>query len=259
MISDLYRTPDSLPQHLRFLAGGGEATRLIVERDWTGHPMGQPESWPDILKSNLSTVLNSPESMILAWGTDELTFFFNETYFPLLGPRLAWAMGAPFHEVWADAWAQAKPIIDDAFVGRSQRFTDLPWKLDTDRGQADTWFTFSYSRILDAQGEVVGLFILTNETTDRVLADAALKRSQDELEAANRLLEQRVEERTAERDRVWQLTNDLMATALMTAGLLSVDASVWQLLRGSAIILVAVMKHFVLLDLLTRAQVRVRV
>jgi len=52
---------------------------------------------------------------------------------------------------------------------------------------------------------------------------------------------------------------DLLATALMTAGLLSVDASVWQLLRGSAIILVAVMKHFVLLDLLTRAQVRVRV
>ena len=52
---------------------------------------------------------------------------------------------------------------------------------------------------------------------------------------------------------------DLLATALMTAGLLSVDASVWQLLRGSAIILVAVMKHFVLLDLLTRAQVSVRV
>jgi len=47
---------------------------------------------------------------------------------------------------------------------------------------------------------------------------------------------------------------DLLATALMTAGLLSVDASVWQLLRGSAIILVAVMKHFVLLDHLTRAQ-----
>ena len=231
MISDLYRTPDSLPQHLRFLAGGGEATRLIVERDWTGHPMGQPESWPDILKSNLSTVLNSPESMILAWGTDELTFFFNETYFPLLGPRLAWAMGAPFHEVWADAWAQAKPIIDDAFAGRSQRFTDLPWKLDTDRGQADTWFTFSYSRILDAQGEVIGLFILTNETTDRVLADAALKRSQHELEAANRLLEQRVEERTAERDRVWQLTNDLMATARLDGFLIQVNPA-WERLLG---------------------------
>ncbi|MES3048613.1 MULTISPECIES: PAS domain S-box protein [Sphingomonas] len=119
--------------------------------------------------------------MILAWGREELTFFFNETYFPLLGPRLPWSMGAPFRDVWADAWTQAKPIIDDAFEGKSQRFTDLPWKLATDRGPADTWFTFSYSRILDAEGEVAGLFILTNETTDRVLGDAALRQSEERL------------------------------------------------------------------------------
>lgn len=231
MISDIYRDPASLPDPLRFLAGGGEATRLILERDWTGHPLGSPADWPDILKSNLSTVLNSPESMILAWGTEKMTFFFNETYFPLLGPRLSWAMGSPFEEVWADAWAQAKPIIDDAFEGRSQRFTDMPWKLDTDRGAADTWFTFSYSRILDPRGEVAGLFILTNETTARVVADAALVRSQDELREANRLLEQRVEQRTAERDRVWQLTNDLMATARLDGFLLQVNPA-WERLLG---------------------------
>jgi len=119
----------------------------------------------------MSLVLNSPESIILAWGRDELSFFFNEAYFPLLGPRLAWAMGSPFREVWADGWAQAKPIIDDAFAGRSQRFTNLPWKLDTDRGRADTWFSFSYSRILDANGDIAGLFILTSETTEQVLAE----------------------------------------------------------------------------------------
>jgi PAS domain S-box-containing protein len=181
MISDSFRDPASLPPHLRFLAGGGEATRLILARDWSTHPLGPPEHWPDSLKATLSTVLNSPESMILAWGRDELTFFFNETYFPLLGPRLSWAMGAPFHEVWADAWAQARPIIDDAFAGQSQRFTDLPWKLGTDRGRADTWFTFSYSRILDTNGDVAGLFIFTNETTDRVLADAALRESEERL------------------------------------------------------------------------------
>lgn len=181
MISDVFRTPASLPAGLQFLAGGGEASRLIVYRDWSNHPLGPPEGWPDILKSTLSTVLNSPESMILAWGREELTFFFNETYFPLLGPRLPWSMGAPFRDVWADAWTQAKPIIDDAFEGKSQRFTDLPWKLATDRGPADTWFTFSYSRILDAEGEVAGLFILTNETTDRVLGDAALRQSEERL------------------------------------------------------------------------------
>jgi PAS domain S-box-containing protein len=181
MISDVSREPHSLPPELRFLAGGGAATRLIVERDWSGHPLGRPETWPDILKSNLSTVLNSPESMILAWGSEELTFFFNEAYFPLLGPRLSWAMGAPFRVVWADAWEQAKPIIDDAFAGRSQRFTDLPWKLDTDRGPAETWFTFSYSRILDPRGDIAGLFVFTNETTERVLADADLRGSEERL------------------------------------------------------------------------------
>lgn len=116
----------SLAPRLRFLAGGGEATRLILARDWSGHPLGTPEDWPDALKMSLSTILNSPESMILAWGEHDLFFFFNETYFPLLGPRLSWAMGTPFEDVWADGWAQAKPIIDDAFAGRSPRFVDLP-------------------------------------------------------------------------------------------------------------------------------------
>ena len=163
---------------LTFLGGGGEAARMIRERDWSDHPLGQPGTWPTELRTALSLVLNSPESMILAWGPD-LTFFFNDTYFPLLGPRLPWAMGERFDVVWADAWAQAKPIIDDAFAGRSRRFDDLPWKLDTDRGPADTWFSFSYSRVLDGEGRIAGLFIFTNETTARVLADRALRESEE--------------------------------------------------------------------------------
>ena len=183
MIPDTYSDPASLPAGLRFLAGGGEATRLILARDWSAHPMGPPERWPDAFKATLSTVLNSPESMILCWGADELHFFFNATYIPLLGPRVGWAMGSTFREVWADALDQAMPIIADAFAGRSQRFDDLPWRLDTDRGPADTWFTFSYSRILDADGAVAGLFIFTNDTTARVLADAALREREERYRA----------------------------------------------------------------------------
>ena len=161
-----------------FLAGGGEAARMIRERDWSDHPLGPPGTWSPEFRAAVSLVLNSPESMILAWGPD-LHVFFNDTYSPLLGPRLAWAMGERFDVVWADAWEQAKPIIEDAFAGRSRRFDDLPWKLDTDRGRAETWFSFSYSRVLDCEGRVAGLFILTNETTKRVLGDRALRESEE--------------------------------------------------------------------------------
>ena len=167
-----------MSESLAFLAGGGEAAHMIRTRDWSGHPLGAPETWPEGLRVALSLVLNSPESMILAWGPD-LTFFFNDAYVPLLGPRLPWAMGERFDVVWADAWDQARPIIDDAFAGCSRRFDDLPWKLATDRGGADTWFTFSYSRVLDGAGGVAGLFVFTNETTARVLGDKALRESEE--------------------------------------------------------------------------------
>jgi PAS domain S-box-containing protein len=208
---DLPPSPlDDLPPGLGFLAGGGAATRLILTRDWRTHPLGPPEGWPVAFKSALSLLLNSPESMILCWDADELFFFFNETYFPLLGPRLDRAMGTPMREVWSDGWAQAKPIIDDAFAGRSQRFVDLPWRLDTDRGAAETWWSFSYSRVLDAEGAIAGLFIFTNETTQRVLADRALVASRSELVHLNADLARQVEARTAERDRMWAASPDLM-------------------------------------------------
>ncbi|KTW03419.1 ATP-binding protein [Sphingomonas sanguinis] len=222
---------------LAFLEGGGEATRLILARDWTGHPMGPPQDWPESFRIPLSLVLNSPESMILAWGPD-LHFFFNETYFPLLGPRLSWAMGARFDEVWADALEQARPIIDDALAGRTQRFVDLPWKLDTDRGEAHTFWSFSYSRVLDGEGKVAGLFIFTNETTARVHADAALRESQaqlsqalEELRGLNVTLEQRIIERTAERDRMWDVSPDLL-TVIDPEGTIRRINPAWRVLLG---------------------------
>ncbi|MCJ2020385.1 ATP-binding protein [Methylobacterium sp. E-065] len=225
---------------LAFLAGGGEAARMIRARDWSGHPLGPPDSWQPEFRAALSLVLNSPESMILAWGPD-LHFFFNDTYFPLLGPRLPWAMGARFDAVWADAWDQAKPIIEAALAGRPERFVDLPWQLDTDRGARETWWSFSYSRVLDAAGDVVGLFILTSETTGRVLADTALTESRAQLEAAltelgrlNANLAQQVADRTADRNALWTLSTDMMLRTAFDGTMLAVNPAWTEVLGWQA-------------------------
>jgi len=231
-MTDLPLPPsDDLPPGLGFLAGGGAATRLILARDWRDHPLGPPDRWPGPLKTALSLLLNSPESMILCWDAGELFFFFNETYFPLLGPRLDWAMGTPMREVWADAWEQARPIVDDAFAGRSQRFVDLPWKLATDRGAAETWWSFSYSRVLDEHGGNAGLFIFTNETTQRVLADRALTESRAELVTLNADLARQVARRTAERDRMWNASPDLMVVVAPDGRYLAVNPA-WTEILG---------------------------
>nr|WP_276592721.1 MULTISPECIES: PAS domain-containing sensor histidine kinase [unclassified Methylobacterium] len=213
---------------------------MIRARDWSGHPLGPPESWPAEFRAALSLVLNSPESMILAWGPD-LHFFFNDTYFPLLGPRLPWAMGARFDAVWADAWDQAKPIIEAALAGRPERFVDLPWQLDTDRGARETWWSFSYSRVLDATGDVVGLFILTSETTGRVLADTALTESRAQLEAAltelgrlNATLAQQVADRTADRNALWTLSTDMMLRTAFDGTMLAVNPAWTEVLGWQA-------------------------
>ena len=39
-------TAAPLEPSLRFLAGGGAATQLILDRDWSDHPLGPPQDWP---------------------------------------------------------------------------------------------------------------------------------------------------------------------------------------------------------------------
>ena len=140
-------------------------------------------------------------------------------------------MGERFDKVWADGWDQAKPILDAAFLGKPERFVDLPWKLGEDRGARDTWWTFSYSRVLDRDGKVAGLFIFTNETTQKYLGDIALRESEARYRELSASLEAEVKRRGEERDRLWTTTNDLMGTATVGGYLKAVNPA-WSTLLG---------------------------
>ena len=163
-----------------FPQAGGEMGAQIRARDWSSTPLGPTEGWPPALKVALNLVLGSPESMFLAWGP-KLAFFFNDTYRPILGPRLPRALGASLPELWSDVWEQVRPMVELALSGTASRYDDLPLTMSRHGVEEMTWWSFSYSPLRDGDGAVVGLFCVTNETTQRVLSERALRAREADL------------------------------------------------------------------------------
>lgn len=167
------------------------AAELLAAVDWEAHVLGPRATWPGALRVMLGTMLDSPESMYLVWGP-ERTFFFNDAYIPILGPRLPAAMGARFETLWADAWPTVEPAFRKAEAGESTRFVDMPVPMARYGAPEDTWWTFSYSPVRDAAGAIVGVLCHTNETTERVRGEQARAEAVAQQDLLNRELSHRV-------------------------------------------------------------------
>ena len=170
---------ESVSRPKEFPQAGGEMGALVRAHDWSRTPLGPIAGWPAALKVTLNPVLASPESMFLAWGPD-LTFFFNDIYRPILGPRLSWALGAPMSELWSDVWEQVRPSVELALSGTASRFDDLPLTMARHGVGEETWWSFSHSPVRDEHDAVVGLFCVVTETTQRVLTERTLASAAEE-------------------------------------------------------------------------------
>ncbi|TXM74514.1 PAS domain-containing protein [Methylobacterium sp. WL69] len=165
---------------MTFPNAGGEMGAMMRAHDWNRTPLGPVDGWPAALKVAVNLILASPESMFLAWGP-ELTFLFNDTYRPILGPRLSWALGATMPELWSDVWDHVRPAVEKAFAGTASRFDDLPLTMARRGVEEETWWSFSYSPVYDEADTVMGLLCTVTETTQRVLTERALRAREAEL------------------------------------------------------------------------------
>src|SRR6476469_3929524 len=129
--------------------------------------------------------------MFVAWGS-ELTFLYNDPYAEILGAKHPAALGRPFHDIWSEIWSDIRPLVDSAMAGEANYREDMPLVMNRRGYDEQTWFTFSYSPVLDDEGRVAGMFCAVFETTARVLAERALRELND-------TLERRVETAVAER------------------------------------------------------------
>ncbi|WP_210168229.1 PAS domain S-box protein [Microvirga massiliensis] len=127
-------------------------------------------------------MLSSAFPTYLAWGP-ELTSFYNDAYIPIMGDKPN-GLGRPLPEVWSEVWDIIGPITKRAMRGEASYFEDLPLTLMRRGYPEATWFSFSYSPIRDETGGVGGILCTVYETTQRVQAETALRRSEARLQAA---------------------------------------------------------------------------
>ncbi len=154
---------------------------------WADTPLGPIECWPQSLVTAVSICLNSRFPMFVWWGAD-LINIYNDGYIPMLGARHPEALGRPAQTTWNDIWAevgrQADLVMKQGIATWNER---AHLRMERHGYPEDTWFTWSYSPIVDETGRIGGLFCAVTEDTPRVRAE----QQRDRLEAARQLAQVR--------------------------------------------------------------------
>lgn len=141
--------------------------------DWSGHPLGPPSSWPDELRVAVGVCLHATVPTAIYWGPD-LRLIYNDAWAPIPAERHPAAIGRPAAGVWSEIWDVVGPQFDD--VTREKRgFATYDQRLMMLRGGElrETYWNYSFTPIIAADGSVVGILNQGNETTDKVLTSRA--------------------------------------------------------------------------------------
>jgi PAS domain S-box-containing protein len=175
-------SPSGEPARSRIFATG-EMADLVRAFDWSSTSLGPIDSWSETLLTYVNTLLASRHPLFLWWGED-LIQFYNDAYRPSLGQgKHPKALGQRGQDCWSEVWQSIGPQID-AVLHRGESTWNVDHHLPIYRNGdqlEDAWWTFSYSPIREASGDICGIFVVVSETTERVLAERELHQNRDRL------------------------------------------------------------------------------
>jgi PAS domain S-box-containing protein len=192
-----------------FLQGNSETEKLARSLDWDNYEIGAPEDWPTEIRFALQQVFSSPFPMFVAWGS-RLEVIYNDAFIRLLGGKHPRVMGQPHLEIWAEVREGLEPFVKKALAGEALLAEDVSFDILRGNSLEKVWVMFSYNPIRGIDGNVIGIHNICVETTQTHRALAQYRESQQRLQELNETLESQVAERTAERDRMWDTSPDLM-------------------------------------------------
>lgn len=153
---------------------GGEMGRLFAEFDWASNPLGSPATWPAEMRAAVSVVLASRFPTVLWLGVTDLFLVYNDAYIQILGDKHP-ALGQRGRDVWWDIWEPISPMLASVVAtGEATWSFDLMLPMMTAGRRRERYFTFTYSPLIGAAGDIYGIFCPSFETTERVLSERRL-------------------------------------------------------------------------------------
>lgn len=168
----------------QFLSGGGEMGALIRAKDWSKTALGNPEDWPQSLRTMVSVMLDNPFGMYIAWGSEYIQLY-NDGYRPILGStKHPQALGISTRKTFEEIWHIIESMFDGVMKGKAVGFPDFMLPLNRNGFVEDCYFDFSYSPIRKEDGEVGGVLVTVIETTNKKKAEKDLEESKEQLEFA---------------------------------------------------------------------------
>src|ERR1700733_12071571 len=93
-----------------FVGGSAMAERMRVF-DWSRTPLGHVETWPQSLKTTVSTCLDSRFAIVVWWGP-ELVTFYNDGYSKVIGGKHPQALGLRARDLWPEIWHIIGPMLE---------------------------------------------------------------------------------------------------------------------------------------------------
>jgi signal transduction histidine kinase len=156
--------------------GSGEMADRTRNHNWSNTSLGPMDQWPEILLNTVNMLLSSRQPMLLWWGTD-LIQFYNDAYRASLGDdKHPASLGRRATENWPEIWPVVSPLIGDVMQrGESHWSEDRLIPIFLNGNLVDTYWTFSYSPVWDATGNVRGTLAVCTETTRRILAENSIR------------------------------------------------------------------------------------
>ena len=177
--------------NVAFLAGGGAMGERIRAYPWANTPLGEPQFWPQGLRTSVRVLLTTQHPIFIFWGHRH-TCLYNDAYSRSLGPeKHPSILGAPGRESWEEIWPIIGPQIEQVMRGEGATWHENQLVPIIRHGALqDVYWTYSYSPIDEPEFPhgVGGVLVICTETTELVLhADAKAQLQREELAHLSRV------------------------------------------------------------------------